>query len=828
MTPIGPLEAFPVHHAGRRTIMHPELDREVRAQTAVCYLRFPGQARIDHLELPVSCAGRWVPGVPVHPAHLVVSTLDPGGCRWRPVREIDLPYNPRFAGEGLSQETPIAEMEAFFKKALAEARPYRIELGGVATACLKVECDREHPVWPNHGECNGGPYNVPFATLHPLVAFGASARPADPPAYRCKLKPGALRPSAPPQMTLDTRNPLEIVFRGERLTVGFSTIRPMLTRLAWDHFGGASRSESRLFFRRPDNHLGGLNGPSYILPQGDFIAQNMGGTIEAIGNRVQYTDIDTGCGILLRAAFTVTADAITVEIEQQAACDVPVLEGAAWQLLWDMRRGLTSVAAEPQEKEGRNGFVQLPAMIAADTGGCLAVHQTDGAALFHTESHRGLEARSSSFVLATADTPDVPLMIPKGTSHAVLALTPSCLLPVSTEREHALSDGVRACWSAGFSAFRPEFGGFSNNAISTHCHVNQHAAFDFAAFTARPPVGPDPLALVKFSLGRALLDGGGYGYHRCLYLDSDPILLSGAGRIVQLSGDLDWLRRVGPGVLAAAGRILANFDEREGMVVCRALSGNSGSHRWSSNAMDVVGFGHVDAYVNAWAFRGLKNAAALGALLGDAALAGRCAATAGLLAANYARQLVNPETGWVAGWRSRDGRLHDFGFLWINGVACAFGVLEAAAARRALERLEALRLDIFPESGYAGLPLNLLPIAPADHMLPTLGYRLMPTYENYTDGALSPLFLTYYLRALARHGLLESSGRLVDALERGFADGLFHGPYGSGKEFMTWTGADSGYEGTFGPNSGPLYAIAVARGAIVPPDPEWWLDVAKG
>ncbi len=63
---------------------------------------------------------------------------------------------------------------------------------------------------------------------------------------------------------------------------------------------------------------------------------------------------------------------------------------------------------------------------------------------------------------------------------------------------------------------------------------------------------------------------------------------------------------------------------------------------------------------------------------------------------------------------------------------------------------------------------------------------------------------------------------LADSLERGFADGLFHGPYGTGKEFMTWTGADSGYEGTFGPNSGPLYAIAVERGVITPPDPEWW------
>ena len=106
---------------------------------------------------------------------------------------------------------------------------------------------------------------------------------------------------------------------------------------------------------------------------------------------------------------------------------------------------------------------------------------------------------------------------------------------------------------AGFSAFRPEFGGFSNNAISTNCHVNQHVALDFAAFTAKSPVGSDPMDMVKFSIGRALLDGGGYGYHRNLYLDSDPILVSGAGRIVQLTDDQAWLKRVRPGVQAVAG-----------------------------------------------------------------------------------------------------------------------------------------------------------------------------------------------------------------------------------------------------------------------------------
>ena len=98
---------------------------------------------------------------------------------------------------------------------------------------------------------------------------------------------------------------------------------------------------------------------------------------------------------------------------------------------------------------------------------------------------------------------------------------------------------------------------------------------------------------------------------------------------------------------------------RQGLVVCRALSGNSGSYRWSSNAMDVVGFGHLDAYVNAWCFRGFRNAAALLADLGDASLAERCREAAESIRANFATQLVNPATGWVAGWRSRDSVLHD-------------------------------------------------------------------------------------------------------------------------------------------------------------------------
>lgn len=826
---------IPVHHAGRRRVMHPELKREIHAQTAVRYLRFLRPVRVSHLDLPMvvggGSTGRWVPDVPTHPAHVIVSVLDRAANRWRTIADVELPRNPGCAGEGLTQEMPIGEMEAHFRKVMAEQVPHRIKLGGIETDLIRVECDREHEVWPNHGESNGGPYNVPFGILNRLQAAGEYLAPIPAPSYRRKLDRGPFDPAAPAGMTLDTRNPLEVVFRSERLAVGFSLIRPMLSRLDWNHFADAAPTGNRLFFRGSWNNggsLGGQNGPSFITAAGDFVPQNMTGSVEVRGNQVRYRDIDTGAGVIVHAAFAVTADALTVELEQEAQADVPVIEGEAWRLLWNMRAGLTSVAALPQDREGRNGFVQLPALITADDGGCLSVQLLEGDGLFHAESYHDAGARSTGFVLARPDTPDAPVVVLQGRRRAVFELRPCSLLPVPAGKEAALSEGVRKCWSAGFSAFRPEYGGFSNNAISSNCHVNQHTAFDYAAFTARPAIGPDPLDLVKFSIGRALLDGGGYGYHRRLYLDTDPILLSGAGRIVQLTGDRAWLERVGPGIRAAVRRVLGNFDEREGMVVCRALSGNSGTFRWSSNAMDVVGFGHIDAYVNAWSFRGLKNAAALCARLGDAGLARRCAGATDAIAANYARQLINPETGWVAGWRSRDGQLHDAGYLWLNGPACAFGVLDTATARQALLNLEAKRREVFPESGYQGLPINLLPISPDDHMLPRLGYDTKPSFENYTDGALSALGALYFIRALARNGLAAEARAMADTLERGYADGMFHGPYGTGKEFMNWTGADSGYEGTFGPLSIPLYSIAVGRGVITPPDPEWWLADGHG
>jgi hypothetical protein len=317
------------------------------------------------------------------------------------------------------------------------------------------------------------------------------------------------------------------------------------------------------------------------------------------------------------------------------------------------------------------------------------------------------------------------------------------------------------------------------------------------------------------------MDGGGYSYFRNLYLDSDPILLSAAGRIYQRDHGETWLRSIAPGLREATERVLSTLGD-EGLAICRDLSGDSGSYRWSTNTMDVIGSGHMDAYVNAWTYRGLRNAAALWQRLGDASLMGVCSAAADRLRQAFPQYLLNTRTGWVAGWRSRDDQLHDAAYLWVNGVANAFGLLEPADAKRALQRLEKLRHEVGAGASHYGVPFNLWPIPQTDHMLPSITGPLSPTFEHYTDGAMSAIGTTYYLRALQIYGLRRAAQQIAADLEDGYARGHFNGGVGSGVEFYRWDGVPTGYEGTFVANFGPLYAIAIQRGLIKPARPEWW------
>jgi len=243
--------------------------------------------RVERLELGRIVYGRWVPSVPTHPAHLVISVLD--GNRWRTIREVDLPPDPVTGGEGLSQQMSIDEMNAKLEQVLRQP-PHVIELGGIETDHLRVECDREHPVWPNHGECNGGPFSVPFGILNPLRAFGEPlSHVICKTSYSTILSVEQMQPDAPRGMHVRDL-PHMLLFEGKRISVGFSLRRPLLMHLGWDALAAGQAPNSRLLASRmPDASAAcAFAGPVLRTLTGDFPAPLWTGRVFVHGNRVAY------------------------------------------------------------------------------------------------------------------------------------------------------------------------------------------------------------------------------------------------------------------------------------------------------------------------------------------------------------------------------------------------------------------------------------------------------------------------------------------------------------------------------------------------------------
>jgi len=823
------LSCSAVTHAHINPVMHPRLGVQVDGRSVVRYLRFRRRVRLDHLDLPHVRAGRWEPEVPTHPAHVVVSVLDGNG--WRVVKEVEFPADPRISGEGLDHATLPEEMQKRYQ-AVFDGPPLRIDLDGIETDHVRVECDREHPIWQNHGDCSTGAagYAVPFGLLNKLTAHGGELEslPDTAAYYQPILKIGAVAPRAPRGMSV-RRHLHDIVFEGRHLSVAFSLRRPVLTHLGWDAEGFGQAGRNRLVTRRLETFLGatsaaGASGPIVRTPQIDCGASHWTGTVSVRGNRVHYRNLRCASGVRLDAVFTVEPGRLLLELTQSAEHDTPVMEAEAWRLAWDLKKGMTAAAAAPTHRACRAGDVHLPAMFASDAVGCLSCRVLEGPedrVRLQVESYRDSGVNTAGIVLASAPASGGPLVVTRRPVRAVIELAVSNLQPVVTNRKAKVPPALRKHWASVFSNFRSEYAGFSNHGASTNCHVNQHGCIDLCAFTARPEVGPDPLDLARFTVQRGLLDGSGYGYWRNLYLDADPILVSSAGRIHQARPDMRWLRQIRPGLVEAAQRMLGTIGP-EGLAVCRDLSGNSGSHRWSSNACDMVGFGHMDAYVNAWTYRALRNAAALLKAAGDAALAERCHAAALGMRAPFAQYLVNPETGWVAGWRSRDGQLHDAAYVWVNGFVCAFGVLEPRIAKRALTRLEALRMKMGLRDCPLGVPINLWPIPEADQPAHVSAGATSAQLEIFCNGSIWPGSMEYYIRALSVHGLKANARKLARDLEEGYLSDVMSPGMSEGAEFFSWEGMACGYEGTFVLNFGTLYALAIDRGLFLPPAPEWW------
>ncbi len=203
--------------------------------------------------------------------------------------------------------------------------------------------------------------------------------------------------------------------------------------------------------------------------------------------------------------------------------------------------------------------------------------------------------------------------------------------------------------------------------------------------------------------------------------DSYPSLVLAACVCAEAAKDPDWARANYDKLLGWAREMMARDTDGDGLVEYPS-TGNYGDRptreRRPSNWWDTINFGHEDAYSNALIHHAARRFAALARSLGKDADAADFEARADKLRAAYAPGFLNPETGLIAGWRSADGRLHDYGFTFVNGAAVTFGLLDGAQANAVMDRLLAKMTEVGYTNFAIGLPGNLLPIRKGDYVEP--------------------------------------------------------------------------------------------------------------
>lgn len=396
----------------------------------------------------------------------------------------------------------------------------------------------------------------------------------------------------------------------------------------------------------------------------------------------------------------------------------------------------------------------------------------------------------------------------------------ACLVhpPVPAGLDPATAAGFRRGFLDGIH-LNPRLGLLANNSASDPVPFVLHKPAGIARHC--PPLAPGLTAmdLVRESLDRYLFGALGYGMvgygaARCLQgadlsggwtsahdaLDLLPSLLIAAG----LAGadDPAWADSRWDGI-AAWVRALHALDRDGDGLIEYALSGDSGS--WDGRARpanwwDTVGYGHIDGYSNALAYRALVLVAGLARRLGrDPA---PCEQAAVRLQAAYLPALRAP-SGLLAGWRSRDGALHDHQFVVVNAQAVAFGVVAGDHARALMQRL----WRAFAEAGFRdfalGVPGNLRPIPRADYTHHEKrwgcgeredGGDALGIYEN---GGATHCHALWLVQALRRAGLAAEADAVQAPLLASLAAGAFSGFDASGKsrDWKAWDGSCSGYEG---------------------------------
>lgn len=395
---------------------------------------------------------------------------------------------------------------------------------------------------------------------------------------------------------------------------------------------------------------------------------------------------------------------------------------------------------------------------------------------------------------------------------------------------------------ARFDAFRrnwldtlqlnPELQALANNSASDSCAFCYYEYADIAELTPPLVEGLTAMDVMRQTLDRMLSGGNAYGMpavpdHPCTTSDTYPSMVIAAANCARAGRNDAWLAANYGGIRAWAESMLATDTNGDGLEKY-CVSGNSNS--WGppgfpkirpSNWWDTIGFGYEDAYANALTYRALRNMATMAKKLGKGADVARYDTAADKLRAVYYKRFYDPETGVLGGWRSADGQLHDYYFLFVNGIAIHYGLVPKPEANAIMDKLMAKMKEVGYDKFNMGLPGNLITVALKDYVHRTpdgrYGGGVLPDnsdgFQNYENAGATGSFAFWFLAALYDLGRKEEADRILFPMLEEYGRCGFEGRDAKGRSYdwRRWDGTAMGYEGLLTDNYYALLAVPVRQ-----------------
>ncbi len=382
----------------------------------------------------------------------------------------------------------------------------------------------------------------------------------------------------------------------------------------------------------------------------------------------------------------------------------------------------------------------------------------------------------------------------------------------------------------------------ANHAASDACAFTVYEYADMARYTPQLAPGLTALDLVRETLDRYLVGFLAYGmpgYHGFdtppetgpptepyVFSDTYPSLLIAAYDYVSGSGDEAWLRSDYSKLRKWADAMIAQ-NSSGGPLIEYPASGNSGS--WPekivlrpANWWDTIGFGHQDAYSNALAYRALRGMGAMAELLHESADTAHFRQRAQQIRDAYVPAFLDKDAGVLAGWKSRDGQLHNYYFTFVNGIATLYGLADEEVSRQLMVRTLAKMKSVGYTDFSLGLPGNLIPIRRADYvdLDPRFGGPKREDgsdgFQVYENGGATACFAYFTVAALYKLGEREKADSILIPMVGAFERQGFSGraPSGMTYDWKDWHGGAHGYEGFLVDNYYALLAVLDRAGMI--------------